>query len=316
MGRDWLKHIRLNWKEIGVTIVENSQTRLKSLSEEYSVIFKDELGTMNSIQAELHVLVKEDASPQFYHPRPVPFALKEAIERELQWLEESGILKKVSHSDWAAPIVPVPKKDRSVRICGDYKVTINEALDVDQYPLPNPTDLFASVANAKVFSKLDLSLTYQQMLLDSKSEKYLTINTHLGLYLYTRLPFGIASAPAPDAMDIILQGIPGVVCYIDDILVTRETEEQHLNQLEQVLKRLHEYGLRLKLKKCDFLKPAVEYLGHGVDQHGLHALPSKVKAIVEVPEPKSVQELPSFLGLLNYYSKFIQNLASILHPLN
>ena len=129
MRRDWLKHIHLNWKEIGVTILETSQTRLKSLLEEYSDIFKDELGTMNSIRAEL--LVKEDASPRFYRPRPVPFALKEAIERELQRLEESGILKKVSHSDWAAPIVPVPKKDGSVRICGDYKVPINEALDVD-----------------------------------------------------------------------------------------------------------------------------------------------------------------------------------------
>ena len=316
MGRDWLKHIRLNWKEIGVTILETSQTRLKSLLDKYSDIFKDELGTMNSIRAEL--LVKENASPRFHRPRPVPFALKEAIEREIQRLEKSGILKEVSYCEWAAPIVCVPKKDGSVRICGDYKVTINEALDVNQYPIPNPTDLFASVANGKVFSKLDLSQAYQQMLLNSESEKYLTINTHLGLYQYTRLPFGVASAPAmfQRAMDIILQGIPSVVCYIDDILVSGDTEEQHLDRLEQVLKRLHEYGLRLKMKKCDFLKPSVEYLGHGVDKHGLHALPSKVKAIVEAPEPRNVQELRSFLGLLNHYSKFIQNLSSIIHPLN
>ena len=142
-------------------------------------------------------------------------------------------------------------------------MTINEDLDVDQYPLPNPTDLLASVANAKIFSKLDLSQAYQQML-DSKSEKYLMINTHLCLYQYTRLPFGIASAPAmfQRAMDIILQGIPGVVCYIDDILVTGDMKEQHLNQLEQVLRRLHEFDLWLKLK-CDFLKPAMEYPGHG-----------------------------------------------------
>jgi hypothetical protein len=89
-----------------------------------------------------------------------------------------------------------------VRICGDYKVTISEALDVDQYPILNPTDLFASVANGKVFSKLDLSQASQQMLLNSESEKYLTINTHLGLYQYTRLPFGAASAPAMFQRDI------------------------------------------------------------------------------------------------------------------
>ena len=97
------------------------------------------------------------------------------------------------------------------------------------------------------------------------------------------------------AMDIVLQGIPGVVCYIDDILVSGDAEEQHLDRLEQVFKRLHEYGLRLKLKKCDFLTSSVEYLGHGVDKQGLHPLPSKVKAIVEAPEPRNVQELRSFL---------------------
>ena len=148
-----------------MTILETSQTRLKSLLDKYSDIFKDELGTMNSIRAE--PLVKENASPRFHRPRPVPFALKEAIEREIQRLEKSGILKEVSYCEWAAPIVCVPKKDGSVRMCGDYKVTINKALDVNQYPIPNPTDLFTSVVKGKVFSKLDLSQAYQQMLLNS-----------------------------------------------------------------------------------------------------------------------------------------------------
>ena len=298
LGRDWLKHIRLNRKEI-VTMLDATQTRLKSLLDEYSDIFKDELGTMNSIRAELRV--KEDARPRFHRPRPVPFALKEAVEREIHRLEETGILNKVSHCEWAAPIVPVPKKDGTVRLCGDYKVTINEALDVDQYPLPRPEDLFATLANGNTFSKLDLSQAYQQMLLDSESEKYLTINTPLGLYQYTRLPYGVASAPAmfQRAMDIILQGITGVICYIDDILVTGETDKEHLDRLEQVLRRLKEYGLRVKQKKCEFLKESVEYLGHKVDSEGLHTLPSKVSAIMEAPEPRNVQELRSFLGLLN-----------------
>ena len=316
MGRDWLKHIRLNWREISTTILDTTQSRLKSMLEEHKEVFKDELGTMNSIRAKLQV--KENATPRFHRPRPVPFALKEAIEREIHRLEEAGILKKINHCEWAAPIVPVPKKDGSVRVCGDYKVTINEALDVDQYPLPRPEDLFATLANGKTFSKLDLAQAYQQMLLDSESEKYLTINTHLGLYQYVRLPFGVASAPAmfQRAMDIILQGIPGVICYIDDILVTGETDEQHLDRLELVLKRLKEYGLRVKQKKCEFLKESVEYLGHKVDAQGLHTLPSKLTAIVEAPEPRNVHELRSFLGLLNYYSKFIPNLASLVHPLN
>ena len=132
---------------------------MKSLLDKYSDIFKDELATMNFIRTK--PLVKENASPRFHHPRPVPFALKEAIEREIQRLEESGILKKVSYCEWATPIVCVPKKDGSVRICDDYKVTINEDLDVDQYPIPKTIDLFTSVANAKVSSKLDLTQAYQ-----------------------------------------------------------------------------------------------------------------------------------------------------------
>ena len=108
MGRDWIKHICLDWKEIGVTMLDTTQSRLKSLLGKYSDVFKDELGTMNSIRAELRV--KDNATPRFHRPRPVPFALKEAIERELHRLEEAGIVKKVSHCEWAAPIVPVPKK--------------------------------------------------------------------------------------------------------------------------------------------------------------------------------------------------------------
>ena len=110
----------------------------------------------------------------------VPYPLH--LEQELKRLEEKGILKKVSHSDWAAPIVPVPKKDGKVRVCGDYKVTVNQSLDVDQYPLPKSDNLFATLANGKTFSKLDLSQAYQQMVLDDASANFLTINTHLGLF--------------------------------------------------------------------------------------------------------------------------------------
>lgn len=125
---------------------------------------------------------------------------------------------KVTHSEWAAPIVTVPKKDGSYHICGDYKVTINPALDIDQYPLPNPTTLFASLAGGKKFTKLDLAQAYQQLLLEEESKGYTTITTHQGMYCYTRLPFGIASAPAifQRTMDTVLQGLPNVICYIDD----------------------------------------------------------------------------------------------------
>ena len=197
-------------------------------------------------------------------------------------------------------------------------MTINQALTVDQYPLPKPEYLIASLANDTAFSKLDLSQAYLQLQLDESSIPYVTVNTHQGLYQYTRLPFGVASAPAifQRLMDTMLQGVPGVICYIDDILVTGTTSEEHLCNLGEVLKRLEDHGFRLKNSKCTFMAESVEYMGHQINQHGISALPGKVEAITNAPKPTNVKELRSFLGLLNYYGKFIRNLSSILHPLN
>ena len=143
-------------------------------------MFSSELGTMKEFQAKL--TLREGTKSRFYHPRPVPYALKGAVEKELDRLEENGVVERVSHSDWAASIVPVPKADGAVRICGDYKVTVNSALDVDQYPLPHPADLMASLTGGQKFSKIDLTSAYQQMVLEKESRQYITINTHRGLY--------------------------------------------------------------------------------------------------------------------------------------
>ncbi len=116
------------------------------------------------------------------------------MEKELDRLERAGIISKIDRSDWAAPIVVVPKSDKSIRICGDYKVTINQNLEEETYPLPNTEDLFAKLAGGSLFSKLDLAHAYQQLKLDQHSDKYLTINTHCGLYKYHRLSYGVVSA--------------------------------------------------------------------------------------------------------------------------
>ena len=117
-------------------------------------------------------------------------------------------------------------------------------------------------------------------------------------------------------MDIILQGIDNVICYIDDILISGKTEEEHLKTLSQVLSRFQKYGVHMKRSKCFFLRECVQYLGHSIDANGVHATEEKIKAIVEAPVPKNLAELQSFLGLLNYYGRFILNLSTLLHPLN
>ena len=228
-------------------------------------VFKDELGTMKDVKAKLDI--KPGATPKFFKPRSVPLALKGAIEMELDRLEGMGVIEKVRYSEWAAPIVPVVKADKSIRVCGDYKVTVNSVLEVDQHPLPNPEELFVTLSGGEKYSKLDLSRAYQQILLDDDSREYLTINTHKGLYRPTRLPFGVASATAifQSKIEQVLQGIPMVVCRVDDILASGKTDKEHLRNLSEVLTRLESAGLRLKLAKCNFMQPSVEYLGYRAD---------------------------------------------------
>ena len=145
----------------------------------------------------------------------MPFALCTAIEDELDRLEREGIIKKLTHSTWATPIVAVPKPDGQVRLCGDFKVTVNQTLAVDQYPLPKVDNLLATLAGGKCFTKLDLKQAYLQLELHPDSQEYCAVNTHRGLYQFKRLPFGIASASALfQRVDTILQGVPGTIFYI------------------------------------------------------------------------------------------------------
>ena len=215
------------------------------------------------------------------------------------------------------PIVPVIKSDGTVRICGDYKVTLNCAAKTDTYPLPKIEDIFASLSGGKLFSKMDLASAYLQIPLDEQSKEYTTINTHKGLYCYNRLLFGVASAPSifQRTMENLLQGINHVCVYLDDILVTGTTEQEYLQNLDTVLSRLETAGMRLKYDKCAFLLPAVEYLGHKISAHGLQPTDFKVQAIKNAPAPTDVSQLKSYVGLVNYYCKFLPNLPNTLAPL-
>ena len=155
------------------------------------------------------------------------------------------------------------------------------------------------------------------MELEKDSRKFVTINTHKGLFEYTRLPFGVASAPAlfQRTMENLLQGLKHVCVYLDDILVTGSSEREHLDNLAEVLKRLESAGMRLKRSKCEFMLPSVEYLGHKISDKGLQPTEGKIKAIVEAPAPQNVSQLKAFLGMLNYYAKFLPNISSRLAPL-
>ena len=156
------------------------------------------------------------------------------------------------------------------------------------------------------------------MELDEATQNLLVINTHKGLFKYKRLPYGIASAPAlwQRAIEQVLQNIPSTQVIIDDIIVTGRNDTEHLHNLKLVMDRLLSYGLHVNLDKCEFFQEKVSYVGHEIDSEGLHKSPEKIKAVKEAKRPENVSELRSFLGLVNYYHRFIDNLSSVAGPLH
>ena len=169
---------------------------------------------------------------------PVHYAKK--VEEELDRLEKLGVMKKVERSDWASPIVCVPKKDGSKRIFGDFKVSVNQVLLDIPYPLPDTEDIFATLGSGTVFSKIDLSNASRQMELSTNSQQYVTVNTHKGLYACQRLTCGIASAPA-----LFQSTMDQIYCHIDDIII-RMDHHEHLQLLDKVLTRLERHGILAK----------------------------------------------------------------------
>ncbi|XP_062575345.1 uncharacterized protein K02A2.6-like [Saccostrea cucullata] len=304
-GRNWMEAIKLDWHSIHFMAGD-----LKKYS-----VFDNKLGCIKGVTASLKV--KDDVEPKFFKPRPVPFALRDKISKELDRLEKTGILEKVECSDWAAPIVPAMKADGSVRICGDFKVTVNPYLDIPEYPFPTSEELFTKLNGGEKFSKRDLSQADNQVVLDKESRKYVTINTHQGLYRYTRLPFGIASAPAifQRTMDTILQGLDKVGYILDDILVTGVNDGEHKQILETTLQRLDNYGVKLQKSKCQFMQDQVEYFGFIVSKEGIKPSPKKLEAIRNMEDPKSKKELQTWLGIVNYYRKFVPNMSTLSGPL-
>jgi RNase H-like domain found in reverse transcriptase/Reverse transcriptase (RNA-dependent DNA polymerase)/Integrase zinc binding domain/Integrase core domain len=322
LGRNWLKIFFPSWKEFftcNEKCNENLKLGINEINElkfnEHLSFHVDKRKPITKFKADLHF--KDDLKPIFHKARTPPFKFREQIEKELSILCEQGVLKPVNYSEFASPIVCVPKSDGNVRICGDFKATINKYLHADHYPLPRIDDVLASLAGCSVFCVIDLEGAYQQLEMAEGSKKYVTINTHKGLFEFQRLPFGVSTAPAifQCVMDQILQNIPKTNCYLDDILIGGSSKEECEQNLLTVIERLKKFNVRINKKKCQLFKSKVLYLGHQISKERIEPNAEKVEAILKAPIPKDVTQLQSFLGLVNYYHNFLPNVSAILGPL-
>lgn len=314
LGRDFIQKFNLELVPVNA-VVSKSDGIEKKLVEQFPTVFSGKLGEFNKYTVKLST--KPGSKPIFFKARPVPFAMREKIDKELDRLVDLGVLKPVEYSEYASPVVPALKKDGGLRLCADYSVTINKQLLVDKYPLPTVKELFSKLNGGVQFSKIDLSMAYNQFRLNEASQNLTVINTHRGLFKFTRLVFGLSSAPAifQRAMECVLAGLEGVVFFLDDVLVTGENEEQHKQRLTSVLQRLQEAGLTVQPNKCEFYKNEISYLGHIIDRNGIRKSPDKIKAILNANKPQNVTQLQSFLGLTNYYRNFVPDASSLLSPL-
>jgi transposase InsO family protein len=306
--------------EVVTSLPAATDSRLRQLLEEYADIFQSGHGTIKCQQAVVHI--DPTARPKAFAARPVPFPMRKAVEAELDRLTSEGILEPVDPMvtpiEWASPIVIAMKTNGTVRICGDFKVTINPHIIRDSYPLPRFEEIAAKLNNCRYFSVLDLKDAYLQLPVAEASRKYFIIATHMGYFRYTRLAFGVNFAPAvfQATMDKILAGMQSTSAYIDDIISGSESIEQHLDILRSVFSCLRQAGVRIQLSKCRFMQTSVEYLGHRIDAEGVHPTDERLRAVRDMARPEDRKQLRSFLGAINYYAKFIPHLQSTCAPLH
>jgi hypothetical protein len=239
----------------------------------------------------------------------------EAARREFEAMEKEGVIER-STSPWASPLHMVPKKDRTWRPCGDFR-RLNLVTEPDVYPLPNMLDFSDRLSGCTVFSKIDLRKGYWQVPVRPEDRKKMAIITPFGLFQFRRMPFGLRNAGSSFQlmMDRVLAGLPFTYCYLDDLRVASIDLETHMQHLHLVFARLRQFGLVINREKCTFAVDTFEFLGHQVSAQGAKPLRSYVEAVEKRPPPTTVKELQMFLGLINFYQRFVPGAASILKPL-
>uniref|UniRef100_A0A0A9YJ44 RNA-directed DNA polymerase n=1 Tax=Lygus hesperus TaxID=30085 RepID=A0A0A9YJ44_LYGHE len=301
---------------------EEEKALITNLILKYSDVFHNENQPLSFTNKVKHTIRTTDEIPVYARNYRFPEIYREEVDRQIEEMLEQGIVKH-SDSPWNAPIWIVPKKaDASgkpkFRIVVDYR-KLNEKTIEDKYPLPQISELLDKLGRCQYFSVIDLKSGFHQIEMSPESIEKTAFSTPSYHLEFHRLPFGLRNSPSTfqRLMDNVLRGITNEFCcvYLDDIIVYSTSLPEHINRLEEIFKRLREANLKIQLDKTEFLRKEIAYLGHVITPNGVKPNPEKIKAIQNYPIPTTSKEIKSFLGLLGYYRKFIQNFAKITKPM-
>lgn len=286
----------------------------QNLITQYKDVFT---GTGEFPDEPYHITLKDDARPVIHPPRRVPQALQPRLKETLEKLEKEGIVSKVNKpTDWVQSLVIVEKPNGNLRLCLDPR-DLNKVIKREHYQIPSPDDIISRLEGKKIFSVVDLKDGFWHVPLDEISSEICTFNTPFGRYKFNKMPFGISSAPEifQKRNQKLFGDIEGVEVYFDDIIIAGSDEAKHDVIMSKVLERARSLNIKFNPDKLQYRVPEVKYVGQIISESGVKADPSHIKAIIDMPTPKSKTEVRRLLGMINFLSKFIPNVSTVTAPL-
>ncbi|XP_049514006.1 uncharacterized protein LOC125941102 [Dermacentor silvarum] len=298
--------------QLSEDMTEEQKSQVTDILEAYQGVLTDVPGKTHLVQCKLQVTTEAPIQAKQY---PIPFAIQETVQKEVQQMLRQGIIER-SDSPYQSPVVVVKKKDGAIRLCIDFRL-LNQVLVSDNEPIPRVDMMFAKLGNCSYFSKFDFSKGYWQVPMDEESKPMTAFSCSSGLYQFRFMPFGIKTAPAvfTRLMRKLVEGLPNIHHYFDDVLIATETSEEHVNVLQSFLERVERAGLTVRPTKSQVGFTSVSFLGHIVGHGLLQPQAETLEKIQAAKLPETKKAVRSFLGLTGYYRDFAPNFSEMARPL-
>ena len=296
---------------------ESQKAALSELLRNHREAFSlgGELGQCGIVEHSIPLV--SGARPISQPPRRVNVNDRDDVDAAIQKMQRDGIIRP-SCSPWSSPVVPVRKRDGSLRLCIDYR-RLNDLTHGDSHPLPRVEDCLDALSGSSWFSVLDLQSGYWQQEVRESDREKTAFSSHTGLWEFQRMPFGLKGAPASfqRLMMAVLAGLTWREClvYLDDVIIFGKSFDEALNHLDHVLRAVKGANLKLNLRKCSFFKEEVKFLGHSVSSRGVAPDPDKVSSVRDFSRPQNVQDVRRFIGLASYFRKFMPQFSTVAKPL-